>query len=218
MKGLLVKDFRFLMQQKMSLIIFLGLGLYFMVTTEDVSMAMTYITMMIGIFTTGSIAYDCVDNGMAFLMTLPVQRKTYVVSKYVFALITECIMGVILCAMAYGVKMFQVADLNLAGLPEGIGMAIAMALIIAAILIPIYLKFGGEKARFALAVIFGLVFAVAFVMQSVAKDLLVEMTNLLNKWGQMPMLQAAGILFGIVAVLVGISMAISIAVVQKKEY
>ena len=70
MKGMLVKDIRFLLNQKVSLFIFLGLGLYFMIPAEEVSLSMAYVTMMIAIFTTSSISYDGYDNGMAFLMTL----------------------------------------------------------------------------------------------------------------------------------------------------
>lgn len=44
-------------------------------------------TMFRAMIAVGTLSYDETDNGLAFLMTLPVDRKTYVREKYLFILI-----------------------------------------------------------------------------------------------------------------------------------
>lgn len=44
-------------------------------------------TMFGAMIAVGTLSYDETDNGLAFLMTLPVDRKTYVREKYLFILI-----------------------------------------------------------------------------------------------------------------------------------
>ena len=65
MKGLLIKDIRYLIGQKASIAIFIGLGLYFLLTETDVSFAMVFSMIMAAVFSTSSISYDNYENGMA---------------------------------------------------------------------------------------------------------------------------------------------------------
>lgn len=207
MKGLLVKDFRFLLNQKASMIIFLGLGLFFMLSGKDVSLALGYTTMMIAIFTTSSISYDGFDNGMAFLLTLPVQRKTYAVSKYVFSLIVIMVMGLLISGIAIVANAFGYS-IGMSNLAEGLVMSVSWSMVIAAFTIPIYLKFGSEKSRYAMAIFVGLAFAGAYVMQGIIGDVAVRLLDVLIALGYLP----------VAAMVVIISMLISIRIMEKKEY
>lgn len=218
MKGMLVKDIRFLLNQKSSLLIFLGLGAFFMLSAEDVSLSMAYTTMMIAIFTTSSISYDGFDNGMAFLMTLPVKRRDYAISKYVFSLAVVLVMGLVICVMALGMNALQLSQMDLNGLPGGFGMSVVFAMVATSVLVPIYLKFGGEKARYAMAAMVGVVFAIGYILKAVAGDLLVSMVDSMNRFAELPPVQAVGITALIVAVVVGVSMVISVNIMEKKEY
>lgn len=218
MKGMLVKDIRFLLNQKSSLFIFLGLGLFFMIPAEEVSLSMAYVTMMIAIFTTSSISYDGFDNGMAFLMTLPVQRRTYAISKYVFSLIVVFVMGLIISAMALALNALQISQLDLSGLPEGLWMSVIWSMVATSFMVPVYLKFGGEKARYALVAIVGIAFAIGYILNTVAGDLLVAATNLMSRMAKLPTVQFYGVTALIVVVVMGISMLISIRIMEKQEY
>lgn len=218
MKGMLVKDIRFLLNQKMSLVIFLGLGLYFMIPAEEVSLSLAYTTMMIAVFTTSSISYDGYDNGMAFLMTLPVQRRTYAISKYIFSMIVVIAMGLIISAMALVLNVLQISQLDLSGLPEGLWMSVIWAMVTTAFMVPVYLKFGGEKARYALVAIIGIAFAVGYFLNTVAGDLLMSIVDGMNLLAELPPVSLVAItVFGVVAI-VGISMLISIRIMEKQEY
>lgn len=217
MKGLLIKDLRFLMNQKSSMIIFLGLGLFFMISARDVSLALAYTTMMVAIFATSSISYDGFNNGMAFLMTLPVQRKAYAISKYIFSLVMVLVMGVLISAIALVANVLGY-EIGMSGLAGGLGISVALAMAIASLTIPIYLKFGAEKSRYAMAIIVGVVFALSFVLQRMLGDTLVGMVDALNQLRELPTAQAVGVMVGGTVAVVVISMLISIRVVEKKEY
>ena len=94
MKGLLVKDYRFLLGQKSSFLIFVALGLFFVLTGEEISFGVSYAMIFAAILATSSITYDSMENGMAYLLTLPIQKKMYVIEKYLFSLAIIILMGV----------------------------------------------------------------------------------------------------------------------------
>lgn len=218
MKGLLIKDIRFLMGQKSSLAVFLGLGLFFMVSAENVSLALAYMMMMVAVFATTSISYDGLDNSMAFLMSLPIKRGMYVISKYIIALVLTAVMGSIVLLMALGVNVLGLAAIDLSGIADGFVLSIAAAITMSAILIPIYLKFAEEKSRYAVAVLMGTSFAIAFVLQRVAGDLVTKVFDALKRLSDLPSPAFYGVVLGGAAVVTAISMLISIGVVEKKEY
>ena len=167
MKGLLIKDFRFLVRQKSSLLVFIGIGLYFLITGVDVSFALMFTVMMASIFATSSISYDSFDNGMAFLMTLPIQKKTYVISKYIFSTLVVLAMGgFIILLAAIGANM-GLEHLNLADLNGMIVVAAVFATVMLSLMTPIYIIFGGENARVAILAVYGILAVLALAISLV---------------------------------------------------
>lgn len=83
MKGLLIKDLYYVFQRKQTLLIFLIVSLILGFTNEG-SFLVGYMTLLGTIISLSTISYDNADNGMPFLMTLPISRKEYALSKYVF--------------------------------------------------------------------------------------------------------------------------------------
>lgn len=218
MKGLLVKDIRFLLGQKSSMIIFVALGLFFLVTGEDVSFAIMYTMMLAAIFSTTSITYDAFENGMAFLLTLPVQKKVYVVSKYIFAALVVTCMGVLLCGLAYGCNAVGVSALDLSSLGDTFVMAITAAVVMVSVMIPVYIILGPEKARVGIVVLAGVVCAAGFILSKVAGDGMIKVTALLGKLEGLSNMQATLLGIGFLVVVLLVSMAISMAGLEKKEY
>ena len=96
MKGLLIKDFKLLKNQKNFFIILIAIVIGMSAYMEDVSFIIGYLTFICSMFTLSSISYDEFDNGYAFLFSLPITRKGYVLEKYSFGLIV----GIISCLFA----------------------------------------------------------------------------------------------------------------------
>lgn len=218
MKGLLVKDFRFFLGQKSSFLIFIGIGLYFLLTGVDVSFALIFTMMMAAIFSTSSISYDSFDNGMAFMMTLPIQKKTYVISKYILSMLVVLLMGGMIVLFAVIGANMGLEHLNMADLKGSLLVAAVFATIMLALMIPIYIIFGGEKARVALVAIYGIVAAIAFAIKALVGDIEAAATELFAKLSSLSDWQLACLGGGIMLALVLISMVVSMIGLEKKEY
>ena len=84
MKGLLIKDLKLIKKQNRILAITALLCAWFFITDRDASAISAYIAAMISIIAVGTVNYDEFDNGMGFLFTFPISRRSYVLEKYVF--------------------------------------------------------------------------------------------------------------------------------------
>lgn len=218
MKGLLIKDIRYLIGQKASIAIFIGLGLYFLLTETDVSFAMVFSMIMAAVFSTSSISYDNYENGMAFLLTLPVRKKTYVVSKYVFSLFVVVAMGSLIGILATLCATSGIGDVALSTLGGGMAAGFAAAIVMLAVMIPVYIIFGAEKARVALLVVYGIVFAVGFLVKNVAGDMLEKIVEFGMKLNEMGAVQLGLMVVGVLVVILVVSLLVTMKVVEKKEY
>ena len=89
MKGLLIKDFKLLKVQKNSflLILCIAIGMEIFTNSTSSSFIIGYLSFVATLFTLSSISYDEFDNGNAFLFSLPITRKSYVIEKYGFGMI-----------------------------------------------------------------------------------------------------------------------------------
>lgn len=218
MKGLLVKDIRFLWRQKSSLIVFVALGLFFLITGEDPSFGVAYTMMLAGLFSTSSITYDSHENGMAFLLTLPIQKKTYVVGKYIFSLIVIGIMGAVIGLLAFGCDLSGARAIDMSVLAASSLVAIVVGMMLVSLMIPIYVIFGAEKARVAILVIIGIAVAGYFVITKLFADSMAKVAEFLVRMESLSGLQLALLVAGVMLVIVAISMIITIVGLEKKEY
>lgn len=215
MKGLLVKEFRFLLGQKSSLLIFVALGVFFLLTNEDVSFGIMFSIMLSAMFATSSITFDAHENGMAFLLTLPVQKKSYVVSKYLFSLVVIVSMGIAMLLVIIGGSAFGALSFQWDALRDIYLIAISMGMVISSLLIPVYVIFGAEKSRVAVLAIVGIAWACYFVL---AKLLGKSLENVLGGLKDLSELQVALLAGGILVLVVAVSMIITIKGLEKKEY
>lgn len=164
MLGLLTKDTYLLIQRKQTLLIFVGISLM-MGYTMDGSFIVGYMCVLSCIMAVGTISYDEFDNGLMFLLTLPCDRKSYALAKYLFC-------GLV-CGVGWIFSVVLMFVMNaVKGLPmevvENLTGAVACLPIIALmadLLIPIQLKFGAEKSRMVMALLGGGVMVIAVLVQ-----------------------------------------------------
>lgn len=217
MKGLLIKDLKLLLGQKMSLFMIFAIGILFVFGNQDISLAVTYTTMVATIWAMGSISYDNLDNGMAFLMTLPIKRKTYVLEKYVYVYLLSGLMGAITGIMSL-IFVYTNSELGNSNGVEILVMNLIIAvytvLFISAIMLPINLKFGSEKARIVLFIIFGAVLGMVYIISEwLPQDAYKMLTTV--EWSATQIVSIVG--FMAIAAVV-ISIIISIKVMENKEF
>lgn len=215
MRGLFEKDFRLLSQNRQTLVLFLMMA-GFLGLTQNGTFVLGYLSFMFSILLTSTISYDEMDQGFEFLMTLPVTPKTYVKEKYGF-----CTVGVIFSVILSGIIYLAVKGIH--GEQILLGEELLTVLIfvpivwcVIAIMVPIQLKFGAEKGRIAIFMVYGgSAFLFYFVLKWIGEENVKLMTNFLNQWKPEALVLGGFLLSGLVLV---ISYGISRRIMEQKEY
>ena len=216
MRGLIEKDLRLTLVRKQTIAIFLVMALV-MGMSMNGSFLVSYLTMLALILGTGSITYDEYDNGFSFLMTLPFDRKTYVREKYLFSLIVS------VAAWCFGVIVFAIIDVarnggaSLSDIPMMTAVIPSMY-IATAIIVPLQLKFGAEKSRLVLFVIFGLIAVLVVGSSSFLEDSVNPLFKIANALHDIPGFVTILILIAVCAIVSVISYLFSVQIMEKKEF
>ena len=215
MRGLFEKDFRLLCQNRQTLILFLMMA-GFLGLTQNGTFVLGYLSFMFSILLTSTISYDEMDQGFEFLMTLPVTPKTYVQEKYGF-----CTVGVIFSVILSGIIYLTAKGIH--GEQILLGEELLTVLIfvpivwcVIAIMVPIQLKFGAEKGRIAIFMVYGgSAFLLYFVLKCIGEGSVKLMANYLNQLKPEVLLLGGFLLSGLVLM---ISYGISRRIMERKEY
>ena len=220
MKALFIKDWKLLKNQgKMfgAVLVFYGL-----LAVMDNSMGQSilgFFPFLFGFFTISTISYDEYQHGMAYLMTLPVRRETYVQEKYLFAmslagagsllvLVLELLYQVIVHPVMTNAAMWEILSSTCFMIP--------VVILFLALALPLNLKFGSEKGRslfsgMMLGIFFG---GIVIVKKVKGSSLLEQMQTLMQEKGLV--LGIAGIVIYIV--VLAISYRISVRIIEKREF
>ena len=218
MKGLLIKDFKLMMMQKNFFAMIVVIAVVMTVFTDDIAFPLGFLTFVVSMFTLSTISYDEFDNGNAFLFSLPVSRSGYVVEKYCLALLLGGGAWIFATVLAMGAviirKIMPAGDLVVIAL-----FILPVMLMMQAVMLPIQLKFGGEKGRIALIGASGLAVGLAAIIVKGAGTVL--HIDLVKGFAHLQTVSVRVLILSVAAVAVVLllaSMKISIAVVKKKEF
>ena len=218
MKGFLVKDYRLLLAQR-NLLIVLPIGILFMFTNETPVMGISYSLYVLTFLCTTLLSYDTFDNGMTYLLTLPGGRKTYVTEKYVFIFLNATIAAILLSTIGsllelsrgHGITAVQETYM-------GTLMLYSLALVFAYVILPLQLKFGPEKSRIVMLILFAIIFLGSSFIGFIADKLNFNPDALMETLSEIHFAAAAIaiLLFSILLAL--ISWCISQNIMKKKEF
>ncbi len=220
MKGLLIKDWKLLTRQKSMLFIVLAIILFFPMLEMDAGFIVSYTMIILLFMTVSTITYDDFDNGMAFLFSLPVDRKTYVREKYVLGLIAA--VGSWVLAVSINVAYMALMANESAGTIGRVTLSVLMifpvALLMWEVILPLQLKFGAEKARVVLFIVAGVIAALGVVCTKVAEGREGQMNDLVKTLEQIGPMGLGIALFAVAIAGLLISYVSSVRIVEKKEY
>ncbi len=214
MKGLFVKDFELMKEQKNAYLLIIAIALVMTVWSKENYFAIGFLGLIGSLFTLSSISYDEFDNGNAFLFTLPITRKSYVYEKYLFGLtigICFIIVGMMISLIAVVINHVEMTGIFEQALPM-----LSMIIIALALMLPIQLKFGGEKGRIILIGIIGVIFFLGMLIKDNLQAL--NLTEIIRRLSEMSdvTLFLFSLLVAIVALI--ISLYSSILIMEKKEF
>ena len=217
MKGLLIKDFKLMLMQKSFFIIIIVVACLISISSQDPTFMIGFITLILSLFTVSTISYDEFDNGYPFLLTLPFSRKTYVLEKYVYGLILGTgawIVSVMICSLMLIVQGKPVTSDMLIGA----FVILPMFLVIESLMIPVHLRFGGEKGRYALIACAGVLVVIGLVMMKIVEIFHIDVLPLILA------IDALGpVMFMMILLMIGflvmlVSLKVSLSIMNKKEF
>lgn len=220
MKGLLIKDYKIILHNKKMFIILLVVQLLALQNYDGYSFLIGYNTMIFVLLVLNTISMDEYYKSSPFLMTMPVKRKTYVTEKYALMLgfsFLGAMLSTMLCILLHR-EMIQVLLL------EGISIYVILALF-QLLMLPIQLKFGGEKGRIVLIGLLACITVIAtslnkilpnaFGMQGTIGNLV---RNILTGFFSLPAKTMVLVVLLVFVVSFIISYCISLQVMRKKEF
>lgn len=219
MIGLLIKDWKLLKNQGRYFFSILTIAMVCLImgSVEYAPFATSYITFLFAYFTLSTISYDEYDNGMGFLLTLPVSRRTYVSEKY---LLTVFLTGGA-WLLSVGINLIFLFSLDRSGdafwemlCMEPVFLPVVLAFL--SVSLPLFLKFGPEKGRVVSFGIIGIATLAAFILLKMGIGIS-KMKVLDSVLLGQPLL-ILGICILSSALFVGISYVISVKLMMKKEF
>lgn len=218
MKGLLIKDFNLLKNNKQFFIMILLVGGIFAFAWDTPDFAISYVSIVFTMFTISTISYDEYDNGMAYLFSLPVTRRGYVLEKYVFG-------GVMMACAVAGMSVLSwiVVTVKQIAYPleEWAGVAggsILVVIMLLALMIPLQFKFEADKSRIALLAVCGCTALLAYVIVKISLSLGYDMGKAVEG---LLIGHPGGMIVGCIIVgflVLAVSYTASIKIMEKKEF
>ncbi|MEE0252338.1 MAG: ABC-2 transporter permease [Acutalibacteraceae bacterium] len=218
MKGLLIKDFKLLKaQQKFFLLVLFIAIVVEMFSGSSSSFLIGYLSFMAILFTLSSISYDEFDNGNAFLFSLPITRKSYVIEKYGLGLI----LGSSFWAFGTLIVILKEVIANKYISIDTIVAAFSILpviFVILAVTLPFQLKFGGEKGRIAMISTLVIVFMVGIIMTKTANALNINLGSLFIQIATFNKAVLILSIIGFTLLALFLSYRISLSIMKKKEF
>lgn len=219
-RGLLIKDLCLMREIRKLLLIILFFTVIFIFNGTSSTFLTGYIMIIIAFLVGMTISYDEMNNGLAFLMTLPVTRRQYVAEKFICGLLS-LFLGFVY-TMVVAVIQSMIGN-SAPDLKESIMTAVLFAVIGVIVLsfsIAIDLKFGVEKGRVMLILGFMVIFflfymGVAFLERNFPekKEAFLQWFNTIFEGSKIYPVCAV-----ICAVVLLVSFFASCRILEKKEF
>lgn len=217
MKGLLIKDFKLMKNQGRTYIIIALICVFMAITLDDWIFVVGYMTGIGGMFALSSISYDEFDNGYSFLFSLPVTRKEYAVEKYGFGiLLGVCTWLFALVTVIVTSSLRQTVTVKDVMSQAVIFLPALLALI--SVMLPFYLKYGGEKGRILIFICIGALFVIAFTIKKLVDVWHINVSSVISRFSEMGVGVVCLLAFAVSLVILLISLRISIGIMEKKEF
>ena len=218
MKGLMIKDLKLMKNQKSFAVIFAAVILFYLFTEVTAAIIIGYACIVSAMFTVGTLSYDDLDNGNAFLFTLPFARKSYAAEKYILTILTNIIVWTVSTALAIVFDLHRVPDLVLSEYIFTALLIAALTFLLNAVMIPTQMKFGGNRGIIAMMAIFLIGSAVIYFAMKILSGFGIDVKSMLNALQSLSLsvFSAGCLIFSLRCLL--ISYRISVRIIENKEF
>lgn len=214
MGGLVEKDLRLIIQRKQVMVLCLVFSVIIGYTQEG-NFILGYVPVLMLMLTIGTISYDELDNGFTFLLTLPINTKTYVTEKYIFCGVAGILSWLMSIVIYYFSGVLHGKNVELQAEIPMYFLFLAVFTLMMAFLIPVQLKFGANNSRTVMLVVVGVALILAFfVKRFLGEERIVEIQHMFDEMSDMT-LKIVAILVVVLSMI--ISYICSLRIMKKKE-
>lgn len=217
MKALFIQDIRYMLTQKSFLVTILIVGIALALGQNDnyifVIGYLGFMGMITGLM---SLTMDDQSHGLAFLFSLPIDRRTYVREKYLFVVFMGIVFSLFATAVCLLFRVF--ADYKAPTdeiLTTAVGTTCVMLLFVC-FMLPLQLKFGAERARLASFIAIGLFFAAVIVAGLVVN--FADALPFIQAFLSLSPVALIGIAIAFLIVCLRISYSASLRVMLRREF
>lgn len=213
MAGLLVKDMRLILRNKPYVVLFIILTVMLGFSQEG-TFILGYFPYAMMILIINTIGYDEMDNGYQFLMTLPINAKTYVREKYILSLAGAVFSWLIAAILYFASRALHGTSIDMQSEVPLIAAFLLVIALMGDLMIPLELKFGIENSRAVVAGLCGVLGVVIFTFAKFTGDNgIVAAFSYSMSGGMFACLAVCLMVF-----LTVLSYVISVRVMEKKEF
>lgn len=217
MKGLLIKDFKLLKGQTKFFLLILAIAAALALFYGEITFPIGFATFVTSAFASSTISYDEFENGNAFLFSLPISRKGYVMEKYGFGLILAAVTWAAITAFVVIVNIVKAAVISGDMIFTGF-LVLPVSLVFLAVILPLQLKFGADKAKIAMIIGIGILYVAGLVLAETADKLAVSAAWVSEGLANLSEGVIAAFVIAAAAAALAISMEVSLTIVNRKEF
>lgn len=217
MKALFIQDIRYMLTQKSFLVTILIVGIALALGQNDnyifVIGYLGFMGMITGLM---SLTMDDQSHGLAFLFSLPIDRRTYVREKYLFVVFMGIVFSLFATALCLLFRVF--ADYKAPTdeiLATAVGTTCVMLLFVA-IMLPLQLKFGAERAPLASFIAIGFFFVAVLLAGLVIN--FADALPFIQAFLSMSPVALTGIGAAFLIVCLRISYGVSLRIILRREF
>jgi len=166
MKGLWVKDLLLLQKQLKTFLMFMVIAAFNAYTIKSVPVVFIMMAFFFVTTTSSTIFYDQENHGFLYLFTLPIRKKDYVIQKQLLILASLLVAAGLSIVLIFLMMQFD-PELQ-ASAQDLLYTALSsffFGCLYGAIITPLYLRYGTDKARMLLFAIMGIFALVGILIQ-----------------------------------------------------
>ncbi|WP_254306729.1 ABC-2 transporter permease [Clostridium sp. 001] len=161
-----------------------------------------------------TMSYDNIAKWDKYALTMPVARKDVVFSKYLVSIISSLMGAAISVALCFAQEIYR-HNLDAMGILSVTGIILAMGFLFISFILPIVYKFGVEKSRIFIFVIFIIPFAV--IMLGRSKFAKLKLSPLAVQYMNIILQYLPVIVLLITILIIVVSYSISVKIYSNKD-
>ena len=219
MKALFIKDIRIVLKQQRVLICaFFAVITILAFATDNSMYAVAFVLFLVPTMMLTTISYDTFENGMSYIMSLPVSVKDYVTEKYILTVASSLIFN-IMATILINVVLSIGKGVSIMPLELIVNAMLAqfMVLIYISLVLPVDIRFGTDKGMIIVVLMAVVIGAVGPMLSNINVD-----SGLMYKLSESELtsvpVNTALLLMSVGGVFVIVSYFISVKLMKQMEY